>query len=923
MRTNCVKIVLRLFGHPAIEREGKNIALALPSKAVALLALLIANRERPVMREWLAQTLWPDASLDGARANLRRHLHLLGQALEPEALLLQRYTAQWNQAAPLDADVVRFEVLAANDPRAAVAEYTGELCVGVAEEAIDDLRRRYRAQYERLLRTLLAEARRSGNADERLRWLQLLEEHDPLDEAVAREIIELRYLRGDRAGAVRDFYALERRLQRQLDVAPTRETLELARRILYGSEDHVPPTNVRAVATSFVGRAAVVDSVAQSLRERRLTSVVGTAGVGKTRLAVQVALRELRRFSDGVWFVDAAGAQTADDVMRAIADTAGVGSVGSYPAQALGDALAGKAIMLLLDNCERAVEPVRETVRALLTRTNVTILAVGRRRLGVDGEAVHELPPLALPPDESLAPDALLRYSAARLFVERASAVAPSFRLTDANADVLARMLRRLDGLPLAIELVASRAHVLTLAGMAKRLADARSLSSSRLRATTLEAAIAWSYDLLAPVEKAVMRALAVFAAPFTLEAAEYVCGGVCDDVPAVVLELVEASLLRAFASGDDVRYGFFETTRAFALAAPGSERSQIEDRYADYYLDLAESYAPHFHSADEMQYFERAAADAAHFEAALEWSVRHDASRAVRFVRALWRYWVFRKQSARFAALARELLSRELEDAPRAHLLLAAGMLAKDCGDAEIALGLLAQAREGFRRARDGSGEIAALSGYAVVVFHHRERAASRPYFEELLELQSRAGDRLGAAHTTLNLAACATTDFDLERALALLEDGLSLYRELGYRRGEGYAFRSKALVYDLLGRHRDAVEAARASVAVFEEVGDLTQLAHALTTLANGLSERGEFDAALDAGKRSLAILDERFDPPFSMYAHFAVAVALKGLRRHGEAARHYDLARQLQSRYHLSVGSGYEEYLQEQMRDVGVAP
>ena len=333
--------------------------------------------------------------------------------------------------------------------------------------------------------------------------------------------------------------------------------------------------------TSFVGRAHEVGEVRALLGRTRLLTLTGPGGVGKTRLAVEAAAGLVDEYPDGLWFVDLAPLAEPALVARAVADAGRVAVHTGLPVDAtLAKAIGERRILLVLDNCEHLVESCARLADVLLrTCSELRTLATSREILGTTGEVTWPVPALTLPPADGVRALASLAASeAVRLFAERAAAARPDFELTEANAAAVARICRRLDGVPLALELAAARLRVLSPEQIAARLDDRFRLLTGGNRTAlprhqTLAAAVTWSYDLLRDDERLLFRRLSVFAGGWTLEAAEAVCGGPAGGgskpVPEPVLDtlarLVDRSLVLADEAGGGVRYRFLETIRQYA----------------------------------------------------------------------------------------------------------------------------------------------------------------------------------------------------------------------------------------------------------------------------------------------------------------------------------------------------------------------
>lgn len=347
--------------------------------------------------------------------------------------------------------------------------------------------------------------------------------------------------------------------------------------------------------TRLIGRAKEVAAAAALLGSHRLVTLVGAGGVGKTRTAIEVAREERSRFPDGAWFVDLASLAGPSAVMPTVAALLGVSPTQRPTPELLAEYLHERRALLILDNCEHVPDPVAQLSRTVLrSGGEARILATSREPLRTDGEAVFEIPALDFPPkDATLTPDLAMGYSAVELFCERASSRDASFALRDDDCTVVARIVRRLDGNPLAIELAAARVHALGLTAVEIRLNHRFELLSSGDRSApsrqqTMHALIAWSYELLAPREQLFLRRVSVFPGVWSLESAESVCGDEDVAVLPSLVSLVEKSLVGVDLRAGTARYALLESTRDFARdAISRSEAALVGLRHARWIAEL------------------------------------------------------------------------------------------------------------------------------------------------------------------------------------------------------------------------------------------------------------------------------------------------------------------------------------------------
>ncbi|WP_067833266.1 ATP-binding protein, partial [Actinomadura kijaniata] len=514
-----------------------------------------------------------------------------------------------------------------------------------------------------------------GRHAELIPELEALAADDPLREPLRGRLIRALYAAGRQADALAEYASVKRELADALGVDPSPDLEALHLSVL--RQDPAlraprPPSprvagNLRPRLTSFVGREEDLTRVRKLLAGERLVTLVGPGGAGKTRLAREAGERARDDAADGVWFVGLAPVDDPAEVPSAVLSvlrprevallSTGHGGLvvgeAADPLDLLAGALADRAALLVLDNCEHLLDAAaRLADRLLADCPDVRILATSREPLGITGEVLWPVGPLGLPP-EAAGPAEAMASPAVRLLADRAAAVAPGFAVTGANVGHVVRACRSLDGMPLAIELAAARLRSMTPAQVAARLDDRfrllRSGSRTALpRHQTLRAVVDWSWDLLAAPERALWRRLAVFPGGATLEAAEHVCaGGVLDrdEVLDVLTALVDKSLvvLTDTDAPHGPRYRMLETIRAYGLErlAEADEEERVRLAHAGYFAALAEEAEPHLYRHEQLDWLARLADDRDNLHAALRWATaRRNAPLAVRFCAALGWYW-------------------------------------------------------------------------------------------------------------------------------------------------------------------------------------------------------------------------------------------------------------------------------------------
>ncbi|HLL51332.1 MAG TPA: NB-ARC domain-containing protein, partial [Thermomicrobiales bacterium] len=517
----------------------------------------------------------------------------------------------------------------------------------------------------------------------------------------------------------------------------------------------------------------------------RLLTITGPGGVGKTRLALQVAADLLDHFPDGVWLVDLSVLDDPALVPSAIAGVLGVREAGSGLIDRLGSVLSGKRLLLVLDNFERVVDAA-QTVSDLLARAReLKVLVTSRSPLHIYAEREYPLLPLSVPePTRLPSIDQLSQYEAVRLFVERAQAVKPDFTLTSANASAVAEICHRLDGLPLAIELAAAYVRMLPPHALLQRLEKRLPLLSGGARDVparqqTMRYAVAWSHDLLTEEEQIHFRRLAVFAGGCTLEAAEVVVNQErMRDVFTGIAALVDKSLLRQAGAEAEPRYQMLETVREFGLErlAASGEEATTRDRHAEFFRNLLDQ--RDLKNFDQ-SWLDGIAGEHDNLRAALGWSWesgKHDT--LIRLAGALLWFWYYRgyfNEGQRWLSQALETPADVGAPQPRAWALTAGGLLANVLGDTHRAAELLTASSEWWERSGDAFGYMIArslLGGVRVNQGRYDEAAALFAANEAALR---DAGDESWLGHASFHLGLIAWVQGDEARAHSLLRDAVA----------------------------------------------------------------------------------------------------------------------------------------------------
>ncbi len=831
-------------------------------KARTLVKLLALAPDRRLHREEITALLWPDLDPKAAANNFYQALYCARKVIDaPNGPSHLRFT---DEILVLDGgvwtDVQAFEAAAAGGRaarraeayRAAVDLYRGDL---LPEDPYEEWTLRRREQLRELYLSLLFDLARfyeaRGEVAAAIEILQILLSRDPTNERAHSGLMRLYAVSGDRVKAMRQYEALRQVLRRELDVDPDPESQRLFADIASGRfprhpADEVPEaaagtsvpaagpptdrreeafTNLPESGTRFVGRSTEIAQINVMLDTRRLITLVGPPGCGKTRLAQEVGRAALSRF-ERVWLVDLTPVDDPRFVPQTIASTLGVSEQPGRPvAEALADHVKGRTL-LLLDNCEHVLRASADLAARVLQRsTGLRIMVTSREPLSIPEEQAVEVHPLSLPADPAAPPGDLTRSEAVQLFIDRATAVRPSFRLTSDNATAVARICRQLDGIPLALELAAAQLRALSAEQIAGRLDEALVFRGGHeggpLRHQTLKAALDWSYALLGETEKVVFRRLSIFPGSFNLEGVEAICSQ--DDIAAAavlpaVTRLLRASLVTVQPWGREVRYRLLETVRRYAREKlqEAREVETVSLRLVDWCVQLAERVETGLAGPQQSEWVARLEAEHDNLRAALEFCRDRNKTAGRRLAGALWQFWEARGYLSEGRTWSESMLDRDGKpaiDPASARVLLGAGTLAGRQGDLEAAGRLL----------------------------------------EESLRLFREVGDRWGIGWALDNLGMLALSGGDIERARTMFEESLEIFRQIGDRRGAACTLDNLGWAVLLVGDPASAQQHFEGALAVFQEIGDRRGMGRALGNLANLLRVRGDVRRARALFKES----------------------------------------------------------------------
>ncbi|MGZ3540646.1 MAG: ATP-binding protein [Vulcanimicrobiaceae bacterium] len=816
-----------------------------------------------------------------------------------EALFADKSIVRW--IAKTEFDAARFDELAGSnaisDKRAALNVYGGDFLEGTYEEWAVRERDRLAGLYESVLADLVAQAQDVDAA-------RLLLARNPFHEDAYAMLIE-EQLDANRPATAAELIAQYRTAMREISAEPSAEfqkrfagvqelgTVQRAARRVAVTKPHQTgraiETNLPTQLTSFVGREDTLAELKEVIRRSRLVTLVGTGGIGKTRLAIHAATDLRIEFKDGVWFVDLATVSEPQYIVSAIASVLGISTASLDRAlqDTLITAVQHRQMLLILDNCEHLIGALVPVVAALLRSCcDLRVLATSREPLNTEGEDVIRLS--ALPVDDAVA-----------LFVERARAAHKQFALSDRNASIVAAICRRLDGIPLAIELAAPRVSALSLKRLQQKLEEHFNILTSGDMMTlprhkTVRALIDWSYDLLSPQEQTLLRLAGVFVGGFTLDAAAALFGEVFagDEVLDVVASLVGKSLVLVETDAECERYSLLQTTQQYArerLRETG-ELSWMREQHMRYFLNLARQADGAYGTANAREWLQNYRPEIDNLRVAIEYSFRTgdvlSGAALIAAIRELWQELGLYAEGMHRAQQATEALG---EDAPLA-LLAALWLVVAQLGNA---IHLTSQSRESAQRALEAFEKLGdephlayALQSLGFALIRSGAQDEAEVALLRAQALAERLGNRRVIARVLLRRGHNAYAAGVHEQGLALYERGLQLARAIGDDHYAGYVLGHMANAYFQLHDHRRSISYGRAALQIFQQRKDAAKESNALANLAECHFALGELAEAKETARASIGKARESKSMVNAIQAVQHLA-AIATVERHDRAA------------------------------------
>ncbi len=907
MNPQAAPVVVKLLGGFAVVAGGEQVdgpwRLRKAKTLVKLVALAPGHR---IHRDVVIDRLWPDADPDAGANNLYQALHAARRVLGSDRIVLRDEMVVLGPGDDVAVDVDAFTAAASavdgtpGSLAGALATWTGDL---LPEDMYEDWATPHREQLANqrahLMVQLASALVEQGEAGEAALTLETLAVERPDDEEVHRALLQALFAGGRSSDAARAFERLRDALE-EYGMAPSRATADMYRRLSTGGSVNplIVANNLAAPTTSFIGRRRELADLTAALDRSRLLTITGPGGAGKTRLALELARRRAATalHPDGVWMVDLAGVTDQDLVTSAIATALDLQLPGRRPpVRALVAQMTDRHLLLVLDNCEHLLPATASLVGELLARCpDLVILTTSREPLGLAGEVGWRTPSLNLPAAGSVAtPMELATVESVELFVSRARTAAPSFVLNESTAPAVAAICRRLDGIPLALELAAARLAHLSIGQISDRLGNSLDILARHGhlvdRQQTMAATLDWSYGLLTDEERTVFRRLAVFAGGFDLDAAGELCG--IGETIAVLGRLVDKSLVVADANQVTARYCLLEVVRQYAEERL-AESGELEDgrrRHRAWFAAQAASHDPDRAGPVVLEPSSWFDAERDNLRAALVSALREQPSLALELATSTWRFWLSRGQIAdALSWLAKALQDCREPSMLRARALFARGVLhirrgqtlpllrvGDELAAVEEALG------DGVRRA-DATAIRAVFAWIA-----HDWLAASRLAAEAvalgtvdatvavsshhvagLLALGVGRLDEAAAhfAAATTALAAvpaneqpffsaatiCWVTDYRGPVPVPVAEESMLLGRRVGTEQARGYLESATALVERLAGNADTALGLLEVAAARFDALDDVYGSAYAIGQRAHTLRWTGDLEDAIRCFER-----------------------------------------------------------------------
>ena len=807
------RLALHFLGPPQIQLNGTSIALE-RRKAVALLAYLAIEPGRH-SRASLSALLWPDQEQSKAYKNLRQTLWEIGQSMGEGWITANREAIGLDGDAEIWLDVREFESCLAEGRRqtnvplrldllaASTKLYRNHFLTGFSlKDAYpfndwgftksEDLRHQL-AQALVMISDGYCEI---GRAEQAIPYARRLITLDPLDESAHRQLMQVYMQAGQHSAALKQYQACEQLLRKELGVDPQPETRDLYKKIrkrdikptqaVRPAESTQAPHNLPLQLSSFIGREKELKAIGKRITGNRLVTLVGAGGIGKTSLALQTGHKLLKDYPDGVWFIALDSLSDPALVTQTVASIFDIRERADSPLlELLTNALRTKNALLIFDNSEHLLDACAQLITQLLqTCPSLKILATSREPLGLAGEAILEIPSLAVPEKKEASLEKLGENEAIRMFVERAALVQSAFQLTNENVQTIAMICRKVEGIPLAIELAAARVNFLQVGEILNQLEESFQVLSSQSRTTsprhqTLQASMEWSWGLLDEQERLFLRQLSIFAGGWTLESAQAVCDG---NVLELTSALVKKSLIVVQQTPRGTRYRFHEIVREYALRKliEAGDQNTLHTWHLGYFMGLAERAEVELRGPSLVDWMERLNDERNNLRIALHWADQIDTEAGLYLSSRLMRYWESANLPEGRRWLENFIHKPESKDFPlaRAHALSTYSWLLTWLQQFDQAHTVAEESLALFRAAGNQQGEIDVLISIENMHQFKDEFEIAVRVGKQAVALAQSLDDRWRLANAFLYLGWCY---HDPKQRFGYWEKAIRLYREVG----------------------------------------------------------------------------------------------------------------------------------------------
>lgn len=958
-------LVFSLVGQFQISHRQSDEITLTNRKAIGLLAYLLIESDRAHTREFLLGLLWPDMPIAAAQNNLRVTWAYLQKELglspsdEQPYLIGDRLTLRFNPLSDHELDASRFSTLIEAcrvhphaDPKECaecaarltealelvrgdfLEEFSIANCLQFDEWLLTQ-RQYFQVQVTAVLEQLAAFHEREGQLNEAEHVIRRLIQHDPLNESAYRQLMRILARASQRTAALDVYETCRRVLAAELGLAPAVETVLLAEQIraIAPVDPRSTQTVLPPVLTRFFGRrqesANLVDLL--SRRTIKLVTLTGPGGVGKTRLAIEVAHRMAGVFAHDVCLVELVGVSDERAVDDAVAAALHLpASVGRSSISMILDYLRDKTILLVLDNCEHLVKACARLVETLIhDGAGLTVLATSRIPLHLEEEHVVRLQPFASPAlngAERLTVADSLSFDSVQLFTDRATQTLLNFALSEANVLTVARICQQLDGIPLAIEIAAAQVRTLPIEAIAERLGQRfdwlnRRTTETMSRQRTLHTLIDWSYGLLSHEGRSLLRQLAAFAGGWTLEAAEAV-SVLAQPCAEVLAELVDHSLVVFGSDVERRRYSMHETIRQFAQAELHSSDQEAAtlERHARYYAQLVFAAAENLARQALLERLHTVKDDHDNLRRAFEWLLAHDHELALALVARLgtelnfWELGGFFEEGRRWLQRVLEATQASVSSA-RAQALLAAADLSSAISDFDYGLPCARQAQQLSMHLGDQRGDIDARLKYCELAdLAGEEPATLRSQAEETLRMAEHLAYKVGVAKARLILGTIAHHTGEYQAAIQYVLPSIALWRELDRPFDLAAALNRFAGAESAINEQEAARQAYEESRDIYQSLGYRRGVATAIQNLGGVAGDLGDY-------ARARALVCESLQIRHELGLQRGYAFSFEFIASIDELEERYEQAVQLiaaAGTLRMRIGAPLEQAVQQEFQD-----